>query len=668
MTNVNISPTPVQRFVDSNGNALVGGQLFTYQAGTTTKSATYTDATGSVQNTNPIVLNQRGEATIWLPPTQAFKYVLATATDTDPPQSPIWTEDQIQAPASVAVGSMTDEKGSNGQPGFSAANGDFTPGTTTSLTLSQNYGSSSNLWVAFDADEQGADTFSLGGTNNETLTFNAPIPTGISKVYVKGGTALTIGTPGSGTVTDSSVATGSRLYNRIRDIVSITDYGATQTADATSAFQAAALACKNRGGGTVFIPAGTWSVSGTIPSYPNVEFVGAGKFSTFIVPTTINMTVFSLVNTALALAYCAFRDFTIAPSVSGVIGIQLTLCRFTQLENLNFIGCSQNFQIDRGYFHSISHILSEGSSTLAAGAATIGSTVDSDYCFNSNISDYILVNQGSGGPPVGLYMRRANDFELTDIQAYGVTGCDVLIIENDAQAVKVKGLNCAAVQSGVLLRQGTGVAVTPTYTSIADSHIDQPEAFGIQANGTFFTTITDVMVTANASYEGIPAFSLNNDYGSTIDTCVAQGFSASGGALVQLSASNQANIVNNTSSGNYAGVGFANSPTNVSVKNNQFTSPTTPISGSPAGVGNVISGNAGIGSSLLSVPMVASGQSQVNSFGYNCMVYVTGGTISAIAINGTNLALVTGAFKVNVGDSISITYSSAPAWNWVAQQ
>lgn len=206
-TAVSISPTPMQRFVDSNGNALSGGLLFTYQAGTTTKYPTYTDSTGNTQNTNPIVLNQRGEASVWLVPTQSYKFVLAPANDTDPPTSPIWTEDQILAPSPAAVGNMTDELGSDGKPGFKAG-ADFTPGTTSSLTLSNNYGSVANLWVAFDAAEQGADTLSLNG---KTLTFNAPIPNGTNKVYVKGGTSLTIGAPGPGTVTDATVGANAAI-------------------------------------------------------------------------------------------------------------------------------------------------------------------------------------------------------------------------------------------------------------------------------------------------------------------------------------------------------------------------------------------------------------------------------------------------------------------------
>jgi len=100
---VQLTPSPIQRFVDANGNALVGGQLFTYAAGTTTKTDTYTDSTGSTPQTNPIILNARGEPQdtsgasvgIWLAENTPYKFVLAPATDTDPPTNPIWTLDNI---------------------------------------------------------------------------------------------------------------------------------------------------------------------------------------------------------------------------------------------------------------------------------------------------------------------------------------------------------------------------------------------------------------------------------------------------------------------------------------------------------------------------------------------------------------------------------------------
>lgn len=95
MTTETLSPLPVQRFYDNNNNPAVSAKLFTYQAGTSTKLSTYTDSTGGTANTNPIILNQRGECNLWIPPNVAYKYVFAPSTDTDPPTNPYWTVDQI---------------------------------------------------------------------------------------------------------------------------------------------------------------------------------------------------------------------------------------------------------------------------------------------------------------------------------------------------------------------------------------------------------------------------------------------------------------------------------------------------------------------------------------------------------------------------------------------
>jgi hypothetical protein len=58
--------SPLFSETDTNGNPLAGGQVFTYQAGTNTLLATYTDATLTVPNTNPVILDEYGKAMIWL--------------------------------------------------------------------------------------------------------------------------------------------------------------------------------------------------------------------------------------------------------------------------------------------------------------------------------------------------------------------------------------------------------------------------------------------------------------------------------------------------------------------------------------------------------------------------------------------------------------------------
>ena len=76
-----LSPNPKQQFFGANGEPLVGGKIYTYEAGTTTPVATYVDAAGVSQNTNPIILDSRGMCNIWLLSTVSYKYVVTDAND-----------------------------------------------------------------------------------------------------------------------------------------------------------------------------------------------------------------------------------------------------------------------------------------------------------------------------------------------------------------------------------------------------------------------------------------------------------------------------------------------------------------------------------------------------------------------------------------------------------
>ena len=84
-----LSPPPKLQFFDANGVPLVGGKLYSYAAGTTTPLATYTSAAETTFNTNPIILNSRGEAEVWLG-SPLYKFKLTTAADVE-----IWTVDNI---------------------------------------------------------------------------------------------------------------------------------------------------------------------------------------------------------------------------------------------------------------------------------------------------------------------------------------------------------------------------------------------------------------------------------------------------------------------------------------------------------------------------------------------------------------------------------------------
>lgn len=79
MTATFLAPYLMQRWADNNNNPLALGTITTYAGGTNTPIATYTDSTGITSNTNPIVLNFRGETSIWLLPNVAYKFVVQDA-------------------------------------------------------------------------------------------------------------------------------------------------------------------------------------------------------------------------------------------------------------------------------------------------------------------------------------------------------------------------------------------------------------------------------------------------------------------------------------------------------------------------------------------------------------------------------------------------------------
>ena len=78
MPSVKLSPLFNDAQLDNNGLPLSGGFVYWYIAGTTTPVTVYTESSGSTVNTNPVILNTRGEPVqpIWLPTGQSYKAVL----------------------------------------------------------------------------------------------------------------------------------------------------------------------------------------------------------------------------------------------------------------------------------------------------------------------------------------------------------------------------------------------------------------------------------------------------------------------------------------------------------------------------------------------------------------------------------------------------------------
>jgi hypothetical protein len=93
-----LAPASIFQAIGPSG-ILPGAQLFTYAAGTTTPQATYTDASLLFPNTNPVIMNAAGQASVWLSPQLGYKFVLEDASG-----NLIYTQDNILGAGSGSTG------------------------------------------------------------------------------------------------------------------------------------------------------------------------------------------------------------------------------------------------------------------------------------------------------------------------------------------------------------------------------------------------------------------------------------------------------------------------------------------------------------------------------------------------------------------------------------
>lgn len=93
-----LSPNAKQQFFTDGSTVAAGYRLHTYLANSANVPAeTYRDRAGTVPNTNPIILDARGEATIYLQPGVVYDYVLRTEQGTI-----VWTREDVTAEAGDA--------------------------------------------------------------------------------------------------------------------------------------------------------------------------------------------------------------------------------------------------------------------------------------------------------------------------------------------------------------------------------------------------------------------------------------------------------------------------------------------------------------------------------------------------------------------------------------
>jgi len=166
---VNLSPVggAAQQFFTNNGTPLTGGKIYTYAAGTTTPQVTYTTSSGTVQHTNPIILNAAGRIAtgeIWITNGVQYKFIIYTSDD-------------------ILIGSYDNIIGINDTNGLTYkiynAVGD---GVTTVYILSFPPISVNSTSIYINGVYQNKNTYSLIG-NVVTFSQAPPVTSRIEMVY-----------------------------------------------------------------------------------------------------------------------------------------------------------------------------------------------------------------------------------------------------------------------------------------------------------------------------------------------------------------------------------------------------------------------------------------------------------------------------------------------------
>jgi hypothetical protein len=301
-------------------------------------------------------------------------------------------------------------------PGDGVTAGTFLPGGM-SITLTGNYASINDLDVYADAVPQLDCTLT-----GQVLGFSPTIPTGISKIIVRGKQARSIGSPSDATVTDAKLAPGSNIYFVVKRTADPRAYGAAGdgvTDDMPALLRAIAANPE------VEFTAGTYALNpGTLPSTlrlltarPGVTIVpgpsvptGAG-FSTWLTAAGLtNAEISGLQFQAPSVTYGGLTVLLGASCVStkitdlvlqgaGYNGISLALGSRNKVLGCDVIDYKGGGIIASGSSLAVLDIGTEiaGCYTQGNGASSIAHGVAFNFCQDFNGHDNRSISAGTFG-------------------------------------------------------------------------------------------------------------------------------------------------------------------------------------------------------------------------------------------------------------------------------
>ena len=655
---VNLSPLggAGAQFFNNSGVPLSGGLLYTYAAGTSTPAITYTSSNGVTPLANPIVLNAGGRiptGEIWVTDGISYKFVLKDSTDTL-----IATWDNILGINSNFITFTSQEEvvtATQGQTVF-----------TTSITYTVG---TNNLSVFVNGSNQIVDTNYLETTGN-SVTFLTGLNVGD---VVKFTTVATVASNNTSSANVSYLPAGSsavatNVQTKLRESVSVKDFGAKGdgATDDTITIQNAFDA------GATFFPVGTYIISSALIIPVGLSIYGESRTGSIIKSSTagINMIQASYTGAYPTLAENKISNLSFVANAANIVAISYTFASNVDIESCTFFGVKYSVYMSGGWYNSVLNCRSEGIGIYAPGglyftSPTSGSS--SNYVFWLTVTNFKLYsgNGASSTAADAIYLNRVVGGQIRDIQFNSTSGANGIHLTGDCQGCTVDTYITTGQTSGIILDSTS--SSTPSFTILNNCQIDSCTGTSyVNDTGSSYTTFSNFNITSGAGNIGV-ALNISALSYANIQGCIFGGFSTVN--AINIGDSNFCLIQGNSFIGCNTGLAFFASNTYNNIDGNIFVSVTNPVAGTLSAIGNVVqSNNSGFSRTSYSIsPAVPPTlTAYTNASGFSQRVYVTGGTVSNILINGQSTGVSSGSFLINVSETITLAYSVAPTWLWVA--
>lgn len=472
---------------------------------------------------------------------------------------------------------------------------------------------------------------------------------------------------------------GRTLKQKLDERTSVRDapYSVDNTGvvSASSGIQAAIDEKFAAGGGIVWLPAGVYLITVGLILRLGVTLLGESEFFTTLVPGTAGMTVVEQSYTSNSGAMSRVANVNInCGSVPGVRGQYYKYCNRVVVENVIWYGCAVNVEYDMGGFLTLINCVAAGTETLKTGQLKLWSSRDDTYgAVFSVIHNYRIENNGAGIQSPAIYQRRAVGLKYSCIPTTnnpaGGTGIGILF-ENDCQGILVSGALFVGFTIGAVFQQGTGIAKAPIFNMLQDVDFDQCSVASVlhsqgSNNSIRGGVITSSDVGTNTKAISVTAGSKNFKISQTK---VSGYYGVDGGGII-LADTVGSNISDVEVDGCQQGITFVGTQTRLDIHDVDLSSGVVqPIVNSYAGATNSVRNVKGYSAAgVVATPaMPASTAVVTNTSGALVRVFINSGTVTLIAINGSPSGFTTGAMLLLwPGETISITYTEAPSWNWI---